>query len=224
MSKICLLVVFFLVLIPVESMARLQPSEPAPRFSLNDIQGKQVDISHLNGRQLLILYFFDMDSRPSLEGLNALDRIARQYKSELAVFGISASPNDVITRYIKRNNISIQIFLDTARVRDLYHANQIMPVGCIIGPGFKVIEYHQGGGQSLESAMLKTVKRELQGRVHSSSDSGKPAKKTGRPTAKKPDETHAKTTPEQTPRNLAGKADEEAKHGKVGKIINDTEW
>ena len=49
--------------------AQITPDQVAPVFSLKDIKGEIYDLSTMKKNLMIILYFFDVDSRPSLEGL-----------------------------------------------------------------------------------------------------------------------------------------------------------
>jgi peroxiredoxin len=179
-AKIAQLVLAFSLLcgvIPGGAAAELRPTSAAPRFALNDLHGSLVEVKSLHGKRLLVLYFFDVESRPSLEGLGALDLLARQHPGELAVYGVSSSPPELIRRYVTEHHISIPQLLDTNRVRDLYGARQVLPVGCIVGQDFRVLEYYQGGGAGFNTAIFGRIRRELQ-------DRERPAARTSTPEAK----------------------------------------
>lgn len=167
LAKIVLLLLTFSLahgVAPERGAAALQPASAAPRFALNDMHGSLVEVKSLRGKKLLVLYFFDIESRPSLDGLSALDLLARQHPGELVVYGVSSSPPELIKRYLAGHSTTIQLLRDTSRVRELYGARQVLPVGCIIGEDFKVLEYYQGGGAGFNSAILGRIKRELQGK------------------------------------------------------------
>jgi peroxiredoxin len=231
LGKMVRLILWFFLLhgaAPGSAHALLQPDAPAPRFSLNNINGGQVQVNNLDGKQLLVLFFFDVESRPSLECLNAMDLLARQHPSELVVYGISSSPPDLIRRYVREHNLTIQVLHDTARVRDLYHARQILPVGCIIGRDFRVREYYQGGGPGFKAAMSGGIRRGLQGELQGKSRPvarPSPAATRTVPAAKKRPEKAAVSAPAETaPGASPPTADQDAPHRNIGKILNDNEW
>ena len=56
------------------------PGLAAPALFLKDTAGKSYDLSASNRRPMTILYFFDADSRPSLEGLLTLNQVAKGFK------------------------------------------------------------------------------------------------------------------------------------------------
>jgi peroxiredoxin len=162
-----LLCLFLLQLVTAVNAAALQPASPAPRFELNDLQGRTVRIAAVPGNELLLLFFFDAESRSSVESLKTVNALARRHPSQLAVYGISASPPDVIKASLVTNNVSIPVLRATASVRELYRAGRILPVGCVIGRDFKVLSYYQGGGEGFTSAVVDAVERELKSQIPS---------------------------------------------------------
>jgi tetratricopeptide (TPR) repeat protein len=112
---------------------------------------------------MVILYFFDVASRPSQEGLMALDNLADRYaEAQLKVWGITRSAKSKVADFISRSRISYPILLDKAKVSDLYQARFVLPTVCILGPGLKVLDYIQGGGKTTEVMLVKLAERELQ--------------------------------------------------------------
>ena len=78
---------------------QLASRQQAPVFSLKDTSGKTYDLSLMKERTLIILYFFDVESRPSQEGLLTLNQLAREHKySDLTVLAITLSSKDKATR------------------------------------------------------------------------------------------------------------------------------
>jgi len=224
-NTILIWTVLILFFFPGIIYARLQTSDPAPPFSLKNLQGSQIEINKLHGKQLLLLYFFDIESRSSLEGLNIINSFAQQYRSELTVFGISSSPSNLITQYVKKNNIDIQVLLETVNVRDLYHSRQILPVVFVIGPEFKIIEYYQGGGLALKTIITDTIKRQLQSRSHSSTHTTKNiTKKLNLSVRKQPEQTTLPIPVGQNNNKLSITNNEGGQQGTLGKIISNEQW
>ena len=68
------------------------PGVAAPALSLKDAAGKSYDLSASKRRPMTVLYFFDADSRPSLEGLLTLNEVAKRSKpGDLTVWAITTS-------------------------------------------------------------------------------------------------------------------------------------
>jgi tetratricopeptide (TPR) repeat protein len=146
--------------------AQLTSGQIAPIFSLKDFKGKAYDLSQMKDHPMIILYFFDVESRPSQQGLLSLDRLAKQYKdSDFIVWGITRSSKEKVENFVDMTNPSFPILLDKldkTHVSELYQARLILPTVCIIGPEVKVLDYFQGGGKTTEVMLVRLAERELQ--------------------------------------------------------------
>ena len=67
-------------LLPGIGHGAFQTGSQVPVFTLKDINGKTYPLSGMKNKAMTILYFFDADSRPSIEGLLSLDQLAKQYR------------------------------------------------------------------------------------------------------------------------------------------------
>ena len=135
----------------------------AYEFSLNDINGNLYSLSSMKTTSLLILYFFDVDSRPSTEGLLYLNDLQNNFKkSGLVVWGITTSPKENVSNYISKNKIRITILLDSGNVSKHYNARIVLPTNYIIGPNLKVLDAFQGGGKSINVLLKRMAEINLQ--------------------------------------------------------------
>ena len=135
----------------------------APAFSLKDVNGKTYDLSTMKDHQMIILYFFSVDSRPSQEGLLNLSQLSAKYKnSDLKVICITRSPGEKVKQFIQTAGTVFPVLLDKSNVSDLYQARLILPTVCIIGPEFKVLDFFQGGGKTTEIMLSRLAERKLQ--------------------------------------------------------------
>ena len=135
----------------------------APVFSTQDLKGQTLDLSQMKGRPMGILYFFDVDSRPSQEGLLSLNQLAKQYKeADLVVWAITVSQKEKVDRFMASTGITFPVLLDRSNISDLYQARFILPTVCIIGPNLKILDYYQGGGKTTETMLVRVAERELQ--------------------------------------------------------------
>ena len=85
--------------------AQLTSGQTAPLFSLKDMNGRTFDLATMKEKQLTILYFFDVDSRPSQEGLLSLNQLAKQYKADLSVSAITTSPKDKVAQFASNTGL-----------------------------------------------------------------------------------------------------------------------
>ncbi len=73
-------------------MARLQPGDPAPKFSLADQNGKTVKLSDFKGRKLLV-YFYPKADTPGCTKQACSIRDHRQDLTKLGVAAVGISPD-----------------------------------------------------------------------------------------------------------------------------------
>jgi tetratricopeptide (TPR) repeat protein len=154
-----------IVLVMGSGHAELATGDPAPPFSLADAGGKVYDLAAMRDRPLIILFYFDVDSRPSQEGLLSLNQLARQHEeADLTVWAITLSPKEKTTQFAAKSRLTFPVLLDTGRVSDLYGARVVLPTVCVIGPDLKVLDHIQGGGKTAELMLTRLAERELQRR------------------------------------------------------------
>ncbi len=145
--------------------AAVVAGQAAPTFALTDLGGQARDLSAQKGRPMVILYFFDVESRPSQEGLLSLSQIAKKYKEgDLSVWAVTRSPRDKVAAFAKSSGIGFPILLDTGKVDALYNATVVLPTVCIVGPGLKVLDLFQGGGKTTDAMLTRVAERTLQRR------------------------------------------------------------
>ena len=135
----------------------------AHAFILNDLQDRPHDLSSMRDRPMMILYFFDAESRPSQEGLLSLHHIMQQYgKADLAVWAITLSDRESIANFVKNTEIAFPVLIDTSGASRLYNAEVILPTVYILGPHLNVLDTFQGGGKTTEAMLVRIAERELQ--------------------------------------------------------------
>lgn len=135
----------------------------ASDFSLKDIKGEIHTLSEMKDYKLIILYFFDVQSRSSQEGLMSLDRLVKKYKNaDIMVIGITCSPREKVVEFATRINPAFPVVLDDSDVSGRYNAQLILPTSCILGPGLKVIDFFQGGSKTTEIMLVRLAERKLQ--------------------------------------------------------------
>jgi len=143
--------------------SQLPAGQHVPLFSLKDVKGKIYDLSNMKHQPMVIIYFFDVDSRPSQEGLLNIDQLSKQYKdADLMVWGVTRSSTKKVNKFIAAVQPSFPVLIDSSGVSDLYHARLILPTICILGPDLKLLDYFQGGGKTTEIMLVKLAERKLQ--------------------------------------------------------------
>jgi tetratricopeptide (TPR) repeat protein len=138
---------------------------PAPDFALKDINGNTHQLSSLRDRPMVVLYFFDADSKPSHDGLISLNQLCAKYRqADLEVWAITKSAKADIDRFIPHTPIDFPILIDNGTVSQNYKADRILPTTCILGPDLKVMDLLHGGGKSSEIMLVRLAQRSLQHR------------------------------------------------------------
>jgi tetratricopeptide (TPR) repeat protein/peroxiredoxin len=145
------------------SYGALSFGQAAPVFTLSDITNQSHDLSQLKEKSMIILFFFDVDSNPSKEGMLSLNQLVREYReSDLTIWAMTLSSKEKAANFASVNRIAFPILLDTSGVSKVYQANLILPTAYIIGPGLKILNYIQGGGKTTEIMLVNLAERMLQ--------------------------------------------------------------
>ncbi len=150
-------------MLPNHAFGAAQAGSQAPVFTLKDINGKPYPLSGMKHTAMTILYFFNPDSRPSIEGLLSLDQLAKQYRdSDLTVWAITQSPAKKVAAFNQQTQPLFPILLDNSGVSAMYDALRILPTVCIIGPDLKMLDVFQGGGKTTQVMLIRLAERNLQ--------------------------------------------------------------
>ena len=140
----------------------LQTGSQAPVFTLKDANGKAYPLSSLQRKSMTILYFFDPDSRPSIEGLLSLDQLAQKYRdADLAVWAITGSSKNKVDAFNQKTRTVFPVLLDTGKVGAMYDAQRVLPTVCILGPELKMLDFFQGGGKPTQEMLHRLAERNL---------------------------------------------------------------
>lgn len=144
------------------SAAAVTVGQTAPAFTLADINGRQHALAEIKGRQMTVLFFFDAESDASQGGLLVLDRLLRKYEDkQLTVWGITRSNADAVKRFNQKAQLQFPILLDTADISRQYNARTILPVVCTLGPDLEILDYFQGGGETIEVMLVRLAGRQI---------------------------------------------------------------
>ena len=161
--SICLVLVLVISGAGAQLVHALEQGRAVTVFSLQDIQGKKYDLSGMKNTPMVVLYFFDAQSRPSQEGLLNLDQLAKKYRdAKLVVWGITRSPKDKVADFVSKTKPSFPILLDSSNVSEMYNAYLILPTVCIIGPDLRLLDTFQGGGKTMNVMLVRLAERKLQ--------------------------------------------------------------
>jgi len=163
MSSQLILLLVLLWCMPVN--ASMLVDTRAPDFTLKDSTGKVYELAGLQSQPMVMLYFFDTESKPSRGGLVTLDQLCAKYaRSDLVVWAITRSNRDKVKDFVAQNKIDFPVLIDDGKVSKSYQAERILPTTCILGPDLKVLDLLHGGGQSANIMLVRLAQRALQHR------------------------------------------------------------
>lgn len=93
----------------------LKVGDPAPDFSVNDQDGKQVKLSDLKGKKV-VLYFYPKDNTPgcTAEACDLRDNYNALQKAGYEVLGVSKDDEKSHTKFIKKFELPFTLLADTA--------------------------------------------------------------------------------------------------------------
>jgi len=90
---------------------------PAPDFALPDLEGKEISLSSLKGK-VLILTFWSIYCQPCRQEMPMMDSLYQKYRSEgLDVVGVNIDrdPLASVQNFVKENRLTFPILLDRER-------------------------------------------------------------------------------------------------------------
>lgn len=162
-GRLLTLAVIVGLMLPGIGRGALPIGSQVPVFTLKDVNGQTFPLSSMGDKAMTILYFFDVDSRPSIEGLMSLDQLAKQYRdADLIVWAITRSAKPKVAAFNNSTQTAFPVLLDTAGVSDMYDARRILPTVCIVGPELKMLDLFQGGGKTTQMMLVRLAERNLQ--------------------------------------------------------------
>ncbi len=101
-------------------------NKPAPDFTLPNLEGKEVSLSSLRGR-VVILTFWSVWCHVCREEMGVLDSVYQKYKDKgLEVIGVNIDPggSTSVEDYVKKHSLSFPMLRDTEKkVMRAYRAN-----------------------------------------------------------------------------------------------------
>jgi peroxiredoxin len=138
-SLVSLLLVFF-SLVQAAEQAKLNAS--APDFSLPDLAGKELSLSALKSK-VVILTFWSIYCQPCRQEMPMMDTLYQKYRNEgLEVIGVNIDrdPLESIQNFVKENHLSFPILLDRERkVMRTYRAH-FLPSTFLVDRSGKIVD------------------------------------------------------------------------------------
>lgn len=134
--------------LPSNSSSSDSSSEPlkmASDFTLTDLNGNQVTLSELKGKNVF-LNFFTTWCAPCKKELPEIQKIEKEYKDkDLVVYLIDlGEDHDTVKNFMKKNNYTFNVLMDTnSDAGNLYRTTEI-PTSLFINKEGKIVQRHSG--------------------------------------------------------------------------------
>jgi peroxiredoxin Q/BCP len=97
-------------------MARLSPGDPAPAFTLSDVEGNSVSLSDFAGRKVVV-YFYPAAMTPgcTTQACDFRDNLASLASAGYAVVGISPDKPEKLAKFRDRDALTFPLLSDAGR-------------------------------------------------------------------------------------------------------------
>jgi peroxiredoxin Q/BCP len=97
-------------------VARVQPGDTAPDFSLNDADGKPVSLADFRG-QRVVLYFYPKAATPgcTIQACDFRDNLASLQAAGVQVLGVSPDPESDLVSFREQENLNFPLLSDPDR-------------------------------------------------------------------------------------------------------------
>jgi len=100
-----------------QAAEQVKINAPAPDFSLPDLGGKEISLSSLKGK-VVLLSFWSIYCQPCRQEMPMIESIYQRYKNEgLEVVGVNIDREPLLSvqNFVKENRVSFPILLDGER-------------------------------------------------------------------------------------------------------------
>ena len=138
---------------------------PAPDFTLTDMQGKQVTLAQFRGK-VVILNFWATWCPPCREEMPSMERLSQQFKDQglvLLAVNVEEDGFEAVSSFLNKNPYSFPILLDTAvDVQNLYQVYRF-PESFLIDRNGNVVDKIIGGRDWMSAPILAKIKLLLNG-------------------------------------------------------------
>jgi len=139
--------------------------QPAPDFTLADMQGQQVTLAQLRGK-VVLLNFWATWCPPCREEMPSMERLHQQFKDQgLVMLAVNVEQNgyQAVSNFLDRTPYSFSILLDDkADVQNLYHVYRF-PETFLIDRNGNVVEKLTGGRDWMSESLVKKINFLLNG-------------------------------------------------------------
>jgi len=146
-------------------MASKLTGQPAPAFSLVDMNGKKVSLADYKGKPVLVNFWATWCGPCKLE-MPWLEEFSKKYAPQgLTILGVAAddAPKNVIASVVNKSGVTYPILLKDSKVEELYGGVDYLPETFYVGRDGKVmlatagLTSENGGKDEIEANIKKLV-------------------------------------------------------------------
>jgi peroxiredoxin len=134
--------------------AAAEELQPAVDFSLNDLQGQQVQLSSFKGKQSVLLFFWTSWCPYCLKEIKALNEKRQAFEARnIQILAVNSGESKAVAqRLVKNYSISLRVLLDEdGRVSDAYHVLGVPTLVLIDKSGLVRFTGHAEPKEEIES-------------------------------------------------------------------------
>lgn len=98
-------------------------NKPAPHFELKDLQGKTWSLKELNGKTVVLNFWFT-SCAPCIKEIPELNRLAEEYRGKDVVFlGLTYNTPEQVRTFLKKRQFDYVLLPDSKEIDSQYHIN-----------------------------------------------------------------------------------------------------
>ena len=133
--------------------AALKKGDVAPYFP---------ELKAAQKKPMTVLYFFQLNSKPSVAGLDHLKELYQEYKKAgITILVIAKDDRKSLNAFFEKNPVPFYIISDNETIFSQYEVKVILPVTYILGAGLRVVDRFDGGGSSSYKMMTAVAQHSL---------------------------------------------------------------
>jgi peroxiredoxin len=148
-----------------QAAEQVKINAPAPDFSLPDLSGKEISLSSLKGK-VVLLSFWSIYCQPCRQEMPMIESLYQKYKNEgLEVVGVNIDRDPLLSvqNFVKENRVSFPILLDRDRKTMRTYRASFLPSTFLLDRGRiivdKVIGIRDWSTPEYQGAIEKLLKK-----------------------------------------------------------------
>lgn len=144
------------LLTPIAAAGGPSVGAPAPDFTLNDLEGKSIQLSSMRGKPVLINFWATWCGPCSAEMPN-IEKAYQQFKNDdIAILAVNQGEHgDQVTGYKDLYKLNFRILLDDSNQASRAYRIQALPTTIFVDRKGNIHEIHLGGPMSVDFIQSK---------------------------------------------------------------------